>query len=302
MKIRDNARWVNEIVLAVFILLNLFSLFSKQLLSGLGDSKYYILSIISAAVFLLPVIFLSVRSGRKGRLFLRLKRFKFRWVPVTVCASLVASLAGILLNSLLIKAFGLASQMPANPLGTVTWEEPFAAVLAVIIVPAVFEELFFRGAFLSSFGDDNRTAALIACSLCFAFLHSSPYNFFGPFVAGIIYGLLTYIFDSIYPAILAHLLNNILSVAAWFYSKNLQASGLEAAAFVTAIVMFFVFLYLTLKLLEPFLHKIKGRPKLPLSERYHKNKNAAAIFTPAFFILLALWTAKMIAQLTGFWQ
>lgn len=303
MRASKKTNIANGITLTLFLALSVFSLFSKNILGGFGASRYYLLSIITIAFFIIPIIIVTKASGQKPKNALRLKLTKPKWVPVTFFAALTVSLGGTLLNVIFIKAFNIKNiEITANPLGNVSWEEPFAAILAVVILPAILEELYFRGAYISSFGEDNKGIALFAGAFCFAFMHSTPYNFFGPLLAGIVYGFLTLIFNSIYPAIFAHMINNTIYCLVWFYGDKLSAAGLETPAAVTAIILFFVSLYLSLKLIEPFLHKIKAKPKLTLSERRQKQGSAMKVYTLSFYALAFLWLIKIIFILAGVWK
>lgn len=303
MKRATKGYGANGIALTLFIVLSGLELFSDKIFPKVGSSKYYLISLINIVVFIIPIIIICVKSPSKTKSVLKLKLIKPKWIPVTFFAALSVTLLSIFLNSLVIKALNLTGgNLPTNPLNNLKWDEPFSVLLAIIFVPAIMEELFFRGAYLSSFSENNAFLAIFSGAFCFAFLHSTPYNFFGPLLAGIVYGMLTIIFNSIYPAIFAHIINNTVSCAIWFYSDKITAGGLETAAVISGIIMLLVFVYLTLKLIEPFLYKIKGKPKLKLTERREKQKNTVKVFTVSFFVLLVLWLAKIIAIIAGKWN
>lgn len=286
----------------MFLCLCLLSLFSDRLLKLFGFSKYYVLSIITAVVFAVPALLLRILDGRKAKAFLKLKKFRLRWLVPTIFIAVTVSLASMLLNAILYTFLkGAGFSYPLNPVSGVEWTEPFAAMLALIFVPAIFEELFFRGAFISAFGENSKLKALFAGAISFAVFHSTPYNFLGPLLAGIVYGFMVLIFDSVYPAILAHIIHNSLACAFSFYAPKLESSGLEAAAAICGMVMLFVFLYFSLATIEPFIKKGKGKQKLPLSQRLQVQKNTKKVFTVSFYILLFLWLLKMIAVILGIW-
>jgi membrane protease YdiL (CAAX protease family) len=98
-------------------------------------------------------------------------------------------------------------------------------LLAVTLVPAVCEEAFFRGLVLTSLyaGRGSRTAVLGSAAL-FAFAHFSPWHLPALFLLGLLLAVLVYWTHSVYPAMLAHLANNMLSIA----EVNLEAyTGVE---------------------------------------------------------------------------
>jgi membrane protease YdiL (CAAX protease family) len=99
------------------------------------------------------------------------------------------------------------------------WNGPldFAGLLlAFAVVPAFCEELLFRG-FLQAglvrrFG--SGAAGLTASALLFAAFHLDPWRFAGVLVLGLFLGWMVARSGSLVPAILGHLLNNALSIAA----------------------------------------------------------------------------------------
>jgi sodium transport system permease protein len=88
-------------------------------------------------------------------------------------------------------------------------------VLFLAIVPAVCEELFFRGYALSGLrGSLGKWAALAVVALAFGVNHHSIFRLAITTGLGLLFGLLVVQFRSIWPAMLAHALHNGLSVLA----------------------------------------------------------------------------------------
>jgi membrane protease YdiL (CAAX protease family) len=93
-------------------------------------------------------------------------------------------------------------------------------LLAVVLFPGVCEELFFRGfTFTSLYVHRGLRTTLLGTSLLFALAHLNPWQLPALLLFGLFLGLLVYWTHSIYPAVLAHLVNNMLS----FASVNLRA-------------------------------------------------------------------------------
>lgn len=87
-----------------------------------------------------------------------------------------------------------------------------AMILAFIhigIVPSLFEEVMFRGyiqrAFEKSWGI---IAAIIVSGFLFGAYHIQPSNFIPLSMLGILFAYITYVSNSLIPAMVAHLLNN----------------------------------------------------------------------------------------------
>lgn len=99
------------------------------------------------------------------------------------------------------------------------------ALVAVAVVPAVCEEAFFRGVvFTSLCARRGPRAAVFGSAALFALAHFNPWHLPALLILGLFLALLVYWTHSVYPAILAHLSNNLLSIA----DVNLQAyTGIE---------------------------------------------------------------------------
>ena len=91
------------------------------------------------------------------------------------------------------------------------------AILVFALIPAICEELAFRGFILSGLERQHRTrSAILLSALMFGFLHvllSLFQQLFNATLLGIILGLLAVRSRSILPGILFHFLNNAIGVA-----------------------------------------------------------------------------------------
>ena len=286
---------------AIFIILSLVALFSDKIFASLPMSKYFIISALTFIFFFFPAMILKKSSGRKMSVFK--KGLKGKWLPAVLCIALAVSFGCMLINAavyaVLYKMPSLSA--PVNPIAEISWDNPFAAVLAAVIVPAIFEEIYFRGAYLSWFSPEISMQAIFAGALCFAFFHGGPHNFLGPLAAGFAYGYMTAVFKSVWPAIIAHLINNTLvSIASW-YTSGIEKAGLAVPALITIIIAFLVFLYLSFMFFEPFVHKIKGKPKLSLTQRRQLSAQSQKVFSFSFYLLIGIWILKWILSLKGVW-
>ena len=99
------------------------------------------------------------------------------------------------------------------------------AMAVVVLVPGVVEELAFRGfVFAGLCFYRGPQVALFASSLLFAAFHLDPWHFPAVFLLGLTFGALVWLTHSIYPAILAHMINNLVSLV----GLNLQTHfGIE---------------------------------------------------------------------------
>jgi len=101
-------------------------------------------------------------------------------------------------------------------------------LFAVAFLPGICEELFFRGfVFTGLYYHSGSKTAICLSALLFAAAHFNPWQLPALFVFGLFLAALAYWTHSIYPPILAHIINNLLSVI----GINLRANfGFEALA------------------------------------------------------------------------
>lgn len=99
-----------------------------------------------------------------------------------------------------------------------SWPEFFMALVIMAFFPALFEELFFRGAMQQLFVNwwKRPLLAIIVTSLLFSFIHGSIYLFFSRAVLGFVLGLMYYKTRNIWVNVIAHFLNNAIAVAVLF--------------------------------------------------------------------------------------
>ena len=97
------------------------------------------------------------------------------------------------------------------------------ALLVMAVLPALFEEVLFRGAVLQSIKEETgHLNAVLLCGMCFALYHASALQTIYQFVCGCAFALLAIRSRSVLPGMLAHFLNNATIII-------LQACGLDTS-------------------------------------------------------------------------
>ena len=104
------------------------------------------------------------------------------------------------------------------------------SVISVGILPAFFEEMFFRGIVLGGFRQNYpQTKAILISSLLFGLIHLNPYQFVTAFLIGIVMGYVLIKTDSILPAMYMHLFNNTLFVIVMRIDSGIIIDGFNSA-------------------------------------------------------------------------
>jgi sodium transport system permease protein len=108
------------------------------------------------------------------------------------------------------------------------------AVVALVVLPAVCEELAFRGFILTGLRRRFKPWNAVWLSACmFAFYHMNVFQFLPTFILGAILGLLTVRSGSIVPAVLFHLLHNGLLLGGVWLSRFTGGAELSAREVLT---------------------------------------------------------------------
>ena len=111
-------------------------------------------------------------------------------------------------------------------------------ILGVVVAPAVVEEMFFRGVVQRGLQRRwRRWPALIVTALVFAGIHMQPLSFPVLFVLGLEFGWLYQRTGSLWPAVTAHGVNNLLAVLAVNFASPEEAGGAEVDWQVVALVV-----------------------------------------------------------------
>nr|MBO4517403.1 CPBP family intramembrane metalloprotease [Clostridia bacterium] len=96
----------------------------------------------------------------------------------------------------------------------------FTIVLCVL--PAVGEELFFRGVIAESVSKTGKVAGVLTVALCFAVYHGSVSQLLYQFIYGLGLGVLALKAKSVVPTVLAHFINNFAVLSMEYFSVPLD--------------------------------------------------------------------------------
>jgi len=102
----------------------------------------------------------------------------------------------------------------------------YGAILKVVIMAPVIEELIFRGVIMHGLMRNySKFTAVFASALIFALFHLNPWQFPATFILGIVLGILMVRTRNIYLCILGHAINNGLALISIKYWDELQKTS-----------------------------------------------------------------------------
>lgn len=152
----------------------------------------------------------------------------------------------------------------------------------IVLVGPFIEELFFRGAILTSFKKYGENFAIVFSSLCFALMHMNIAQGIPTFFMGCILGYMYTKSGSLWLSILIHVLNNGIS----FVAMNPIGEGISAILILFGLFYGIVYLIVKRNEIEKNLKKWQsGAASYPL---VFKNGWMIAFFI--LFVVNAAWT------------
>ena len=186
------------------------------------------LSLIGAGLFLIGALVLKFLSP-KVRLnrFFSMKPMSFLEWQITLCFAVLLICGSFLMNYLAGLLYHLLSFAVPPAFSEGGYSSMGVALLCIAVLPALFEEIFFRGAVLTMLRSSKlKTVAAIGLSaVLFALLHGPSWYFLTDVYAGVLLAMLVYFTGSIYSAVIAHFISNLVSYFLASYGERLTDAG-----------------------------------------------------------------------------
>ncbi len=260
---------------------------------GRRENVFLAVIILQIILFIIPGILYCRFKGNGFISKVRFNRFSPDKIWLSVCSFFVLA-SGSALVKLGLYAIGYYSQQytlyenylpnDASSVANLVY-----ILIAIAIIPAITEEFIFRGIILGEYtemGTKPKTAVILS-SVMFAMLHFNLYQFPVYFFGGIVLGYVAFISNSVFCAMIVHLLNNIFSLL--FEPQLLRLiSQTDSPVFVLFIlvIIFFIFLILFLQCVENIYYTkgIRGEHSAPQKRKKRKKANR---FTPDTEALLS---------------
>ena len=174
--------------------------------------------VLQLAGIVTPALIMAVMLTRSTRRTLRLTLPRWRMVPAAAVLAVALHPFILALGSLIVWLYPIAPEVQAK------FEEMqrlFASgnvwmvVLVVAAMPAICEELAFRGFILSGCGSlGNNRRAIVVSAVFFGLAHGMLQHSIGTFFMGLVLGYLVVRSGSLLPGMVFHFLNNAMLVLA----------------------------------------------------------------------------------------
>ncbi len=241
--------------------------------------------------FFIPCLILALFGAIwKIRVLPELRPAPRRSLGFVLTMSLTAFLLSMLINC------GIAALSSHSYYQTVNYsseinESKAIVLLCMVILPAFFEELFFRGMLIPALSSGGSAAAIFVSALAFALCHGNIYNFAGPFAAGLIYGYMAYALGSVWPAVAAHLINNALSLLIAYVTRAYDILGLWSYFLIISAACLCIFTALAMGALLKLVERNKAKVLIPAPS---KRSVGEVLLTPGMLILIGLFIFRFL--------
>lgn len=207
-------------VVATVVTQIVFLMFSSSLSAkfNVGITELnLIFNMISFVISLiLPTIFIKTHVGKEQKKC-NLKQSVIYFIMCVPIMAVIQIILGIVFEKL-----GLNYDVidKANLYNFDTTFQKILSFIYIAVLPAIFEELYVRGAVLSFSKKYGEVFAVIASALLFAAIHMNISQAIFAFLVGVIFAILTLKTNSIVPSMLLHFLNNGYSAFELIFHEN----------------------------------------------------------------------------------
>jgi len=199
--------WLLSIVFSSFQLLNIFRNNTNLSLILIGFLEF---------IFIVPSLIYFYKNDYSYK-----KYFKLNNISNKILFPLVVFSIGVfILSDAIDRIINIFIQVPSfysEVLDMLRWNDVYSfliIIISVVVIAPIIEEMIFRGLLLRGLEKKYKSVVLsvIYSSILFAVIHVLPSLFIQIFLIGMILGFLSIKFNSIFPGIVLHSINNLLTL------------------------------------------------------------------------------------------
>ncbi len=296
-----------SLILYIFlniVLMLIFNMFVPMIASTFNISQTNANLIIQMIVFALtlyiPYLFINWYSKGNDTVFSKKKKIDIKKIVKSVLMAIpiicLIQIGSSYILSALNQNYDILDKITLYDEDSIL--SKILMIIYIGVLPAIFEELFFRQGIIKYSSKISKIFAVFASALIFSVIHLNISQSFAAFFMGLLFAYIAIKNDSIIPTIILHFLNNTFAILLdIFGSNNILSNVLYITVIVLAIIGI-IFIVLELiknrKSLREKWTKIlnKNREK---SEENVKNKYMYILKDYVFVIALILILVMYIA-------
>lgn len=178
--------------------------------------------VLGTQIIILGIPLLAALYSKKSiRKTFRIQAFGLRHLLSGVVMIAGAIMVGIVLTAVTSAIFPSSAEGVSESMNYLLGDNFMETLLVVALVPAVCEELMFRGYIFSAFEAKMKPeTAICVASVIFGLYHMSVVRFFTTALLGAVICYVSYRSKSIFPGMLMHFINNACSVFVMYYPEQ----------------------------------------------------------------------------------
>ena len=197
--------------IAIYAIGLMILLYSSLLIPNLSDNMIFQLICTQGIILATPLIYAYLIKSDFKKLF-SLNRFNIKYVFIGIPLMAAGLYITIFIQNIMLEhseSLRAISEMMNEMLAV---DDSVIMLLVISILPAICEEIFFRGFLFTSFPvEKHPIIVIVATSLMFGIFHMNALQLVTGLTLGLILGFVTYKSKSIYPAMILHFLNNFVA-------------------------------------------------------------------------------------------
>lgn len=269
----------------------LSSLIGQAILLAFGVDEGLLFTAVNSLFSILAIIFaiafVKISSNESCRKLCSINKFEWFYIlPALLLSAGMFCGLGFLNYAVASVFYSLGLKPSAVSISVVSFWDLLIFTLCVGVLPAVFEECFFRGVLLSNL-KGRSYLVILTLSFCFAIYHGNFIQFFYQLIYGFALYLLAVKSKSVLPGVISHFINNFvvillvyLKAEINFFSPVLICIGLMLLA------LFFICLVFYRKKESCFSVQLSGETSL---SSFFVPFGAIAVFLMTLLALLGLF-------------
>ncbi len=228
-----------------------FNLIVSLFLGILGVSGNLLSALLTLSILLASLFVALISSKDKKEVFALInKKFNPLFIAISVALSF-AMIFGLGFTNTIADDFfkGIGITIPVTDFSVNSVKDYIFYSVFLALIPAMAEELFFRGILITNLKTTNLKKILIS-ALCFSLYHCSLTKLVYQFIYGLILGLLFVKTNNLILPIITHFLNNFIILTVNFIGFTIDLFNpifIASGIFVLAVCVFFLVKNLKLK-------------------------------------------------------
>ena len=255
---KRNIRQIRWLIFWVMISLNVVTLTIESIFTFMDQTvilDYTRMMVTHILAVLLPlIIYFKISGINPEKISLRLNKFSFLQALIIM----LLAIAGQFIIAIPIIPIQLQLGVPTSfaPIGVT---EILMGFMAITIIPAVLEEVLFRGVLFGGMERQSTMLAVVFSSFVFALLHANILNFFGYVFLGLMTVMVMLRTNSIYAAIFYHFIFNLTAFILGVTASQIPLSvSFIVWLFLSSVVVFIVSIFI-FRLLTPNAQKYRSK-------------------------------------------